>query len=177
MTILNSTLHNDFELNILSGPNPHNKEDWQAIAFDVELKYKGKTAANLTYKMGLGHVKPKGGRNIVMTRNEQHLYNDWARKPNAKFYNKDLPLSVACKLAKAQEVKPSLDDVIYCILNEGQPFFDREYFEEWADNFGYSSDSIKHKEMFEACLKTGKEFSRAVPDSVIEGLKELFQDY
>jgi len=68
---------------------------------------------------------------------------------------------------------PSIVDVLYCLSIDTQAFdFD---FEEWCDTFGYDSDSIKAKNIYDDCIENGLKLKRAGLD--IDSLQKYFENY
>ena len=47
-------------------------------------------------------------------------------------------------------INPKLDDVLYCLFLDSEAH--ESCFQDWATNFGYDEDSIKAKNIYEACL-------------------------
>lgn len=52
-----------------------------------------------------------------------------------------------------------------------------ETFEDWCDMFGYDNDSIKAKDIYEACIKQSTELLAGLGEDLIEELRESLQDY
>lgn len=48
---------------------------------------------------------------------------------------------------------PATKDVMQCLLSEAD-VLNYSSFKDWADEFGYDSDSISAKQTYDACLKT-----------------------
>ena len=71
-------------------------------------------------------------------------------------------------------IPPELDDVLYSLVLDSEAL--EEPFESWALNFGYSDDSIKAKEIYEACQKNAFKL-KAILGVAFEEAREAFQDY
>lgn len=70
---------------------------------------------------------------------------------------------------------PEITDVIYCLLSDSDAI---EYnFTEWANDFGYDTDSIKAEKVYQACVETGRKLNRIFSPKDLESLRELLQDY
>lgn len=172
-------------LAVLSGPrgevcNSPGEAGWPCIAYTCQLSdSRRRVAWTGDYRLGVGHVKPKGHARAEWSRTtpEQQLLEYWRSKPGSVFIDKQLWANVAAKLAKDQKVSPTLNNVCHSLLMEGSTFFDGQRFEDWASDFGYSADSIKAKEIFEACDKTGRDLSRALSRDEIAGLREWASNY
>ncbi len=111
------------------------------------------------------------------TTDETYALNTIRMKPGAVLVDKQLWANTAAKLATNQGVAPKLDDVVSSLLLDGSAFFDGERFEDWAANFGYSSDSIKAKETFETCDRVGRDLARHLSRDELAGLREWASNY
>lgn len=175
-------------LNVISGPRgevspQHDTETgkplpgWPCIAYTVELlDSRRRVVWTGDFRLGVGHVKPSLYRERPIgaraSANEESLIRTWAEKPYAEFTDKQLWADAAACLARMQKVKPSLNDVCCSLLMDGSAFFDGERFEEWAANYGYSSDGIRAKETFETCDRIGRDLLRALSRDELAGLRE-----
>jgi len=65
---------------------------------------------------------------------------------------------------------PPLADVLQCLLMDAEAI-DYGTFEEWADNFGYDSDSRAAERIYRACLETGLQL-RAMLGDKMDALRE-----
>jgi hypothetical protein len=185
-----------FSLAVLSGPrgavDTHNDEGkdsyWPNIAYTVELSLDGKVVWTGPYKLGIGHVKwPKEGTLNVsystatrgLTTDEHNVCRIHARGQMLKQTPEAVATEAraAAKLAQIQKVAPKLDDVCYSLLMDGSAYFDGMRFEEWASDLGYSDDSIKAKETFEACDRIGRDLNRAIKKETLAGLREWASNY
>jgi hypothetical protein len=157
------------------------RDDWQCIAYAVQVLKGGKLIWSGPFHLGLGHVKiPKTGQpwdlKIVLNADEQNALEVLRSRPMAKFHDKTVHPRLAAKLANRAKLTPTLADVLHSLVLDGSPFFDAESFEEWADNFGYGSDSIKAKSMFEQCMETGRALTRGLGAKEVDRLRELLSN-
>ena len=170
-------------ISVIAGPRGALQGDWPNIEYIVELlDSRRRPVWRGEYRLGVGHVKPAKDRTAgrclsQYTADEESLLMTWQSKPHAQFINKQRWADVAAKLAKSQKVTPTLNDVCHSLLSDGTAFFDGQCFEDWAADFGYSDDSIKAKETFEACDKIGRELSRALSRDELDGLREWASNY
>ena len=76
----------------------------------------------------------------------------------------------------AAPIMPNSVDVLYSLTMDSDVL---EYgsFEEWAENFGYDSDSRNAEKIYLACLEIALKMRAALGDSGMETLREIFQDY
>ena len=70
---------------------------------------------------------------------------------------------------------PTIDEVFYSLSMDSEA--SNYSFEEWADNYGYDSDSISANDIYKACQKIAKEFNKMLSVKQREELSELLQDY
>ncbi len=76
---------------------------------------------------------------------------------------------------KSQPI-PLLKDIIYSLLTDSE-VLEHGSFEEWADCFGYDTDSIKANNIYQACIQTGLRFKQLFTHEEYEQLKISFEDY
>jgi hypothetical protein len=76
-------------------------------------------------------------------------------------------------IAANYEVDPC--GVVYSLLSDSDS--GNQSFRSFCDEFGYNSDSIKDRGIWEACQEIGEDFLRVVGREQIETLRELLQDY
>ena len=147
-----------FALEIITGPNaavePANGtsgmgEGWPHLAFAVRLLRNGREVLTTPYRMGIGHV-PKG-----------QMYLD---SPGH--------LSLLEKAAKQAKVAPALPDVLFSLVMDGAAYFDAETFEDWAENYGYDTDSRKAEQVWKACDETGRKLARVLSADELATLRE-----
>lgn len=70
---------------------------------------------------------------------------------------------------------PTLDEVVWSVLMDASGVRDGQLFEEWALEYGYDSDSIKARKIFDACRDEWSGLVRLGAD--FESLDTLFEDY
>ncbi len=68
---------------------------------------------------------------------------------------------------------PKLAEVLQCLQSDASDIHNGYTFEEWADNLGYNSDSIRDRDVYLACQKT---YSALKMLFGIEGFK-AFMDF
>lgn len=154
-------------------------KDWPCIEYTLQLMRDGRPVWTGDYRLGVGHVKAiqRFGYTIAMSESEKRFLAAWQAKPHANFLDKQLWAETAARLAKAQKVEPKLEDVCHSLLMDGSAFFDGETFEDWCGSLGYDTDSIKAKETFDACDKTGRELMRGLGRDNVKKLREWAQNY
>lgn len=129
--------------------------DWQCDEWRVSLM-KGKTKFETPFYTGFGHRKQVQAMPTPPYRKGTLAYEQWAKsafKPQA----------------------PHAADVMHSLLLDGEAI--NESFTDWADNYGYDSDSIKALRTYEQCCATGKELRKLFTHAELETLREMMQDY
>jgi len=66
--------------------------------------------------------------------------------------------------------EPTAEDVLGCLLSDASSLADCDGFEDWAENFGFSSDSISALRAFEATEETVAELYAFLGPLVDEAL-------
>jgi hypothetical protein len=134
---------------------------YKSINWRITISKDGKFLTT-DYMQGIGHAPFYNENNSLKQREMAGQASEKGlglQKKKSSFYVKLL--------------KPSLTDVLYSLVMDSD-VFNYDDFEDWAECFGYDSDSISHKEIYEACLHIGKQFKKLVN---INELVELYQDY
>lgn len=72
--------------------------------------------------------------------------------------------------------EPKLSEVMYSLLSDAYDV-EGNGFEEWADNYGFDTDSRRAERMFKACQKTLLNLKTLFSPAELNDLHELFSDY
>lgn len=68
---------------------------------------------------------------------------------------------------------PALVDVLYSLVMDSD-VIEYDCFEDWAENFGYDSDSLKAKSIYDACLSIALKLRKLIN---LDEARAAFQDY
>jgi len=71
--------------------------------------------------------------------------------------------------------KPKVADVLHSLIMDASAA--DENFDDWCDNFGLSSDSIKALNTYKACLDTARALRKHFSPDTLRTVRELLQDY
>jgi hypothetical protein len=82
-------------------------------------------------------------------------------------------LAAACAVAQPA---PELEEVLYSLVMDSS-VLDAGTFEEWADDYGYDTDSRKAEATYRGCLENALTLRAMIGDEALQKLRELFQDY
>ena len=83
--------------------------------------------------------------------------------------------SIFYSMGSAHTDGPELSDVIYSLLSDTSE--DSADFEEWAESFGYDSDSRKAYATWEACKETARQLGEMFTPGELSDLREIFEDF
>ena len=73
-------------------------------------------------------------------------------------------------------VTPHIAGVLYSLLLDAEAV-NYSSFEEWADCFGYDTDSRKAERIYHACRENGEKLNKIISGKVRENLAKVLQDY
>lgn len=71
--------------------------------------------------------------------------------------------------------KPKVADVLHSLIMDASAA--DENFDDWCDNFGLSSDSIKALNTYKACLDIARALRKHFSPDTLRTVRELLQDY
>ena len=132
------------------------EKDWQFDRWNVSIVTKKETFS-FEYKTGVGLRKNWYDRNGMQTP------KNW----------EDLILGQA--KGEKKPVSPTIEDIFYSILLDSEA---GEYnFEDWADTFGFSSDSIEALNIYKACLVHYKMVRALFTKEEVDTMKEFYVNY
>lgn len=164
---------------VIDGPRGTVEDAWTRITYTVALEKDAREVWRGEYHLGVGHVDPKRAgdpwsfrKDRHLTLQEQSMLHQWQRNPGVRFRDPENHAILAAKLAKQQRVQPSLEDVCCSLMLDGQPYFDGETFEEWAEGLGYDTDSRRAEKIYNACMETGRALQANLDHETLNGLRE-----
>lgn len=67
--------------------------------------------------------------------------------------------------------RPKLSDVLYCLFMDSEAR--NTCFEDWCSDFGYSDDSIKARDIYNACIQNAIKLKTALGDKYSDIKKEI----
>lgn len=157
----------------------HSTQDTQNIQFLAKLDGRNKQAIKWScmlngqlfeYSEGIGHFL-----NIphVSWKHPERVYESVAQELINKSVGVDIGKGrtiTATDRIKASKgwtdqlriikiLPPQLDDVLYALVMDSEAL--EMCFEDWADNYGYDSDSISAQKIYQACVDNGHKLRKA----------------
>lgn len=125
------------------------------------LLYWGKEVLDVEYVQGIGHHPNYSPKQTLFVQEEMKLGSEQGKytPPGSSWYSK--PIS------------PPYPDDILCSLLNNYKVLDYSCFEEWANEFGYDTDSRKAESVYQACLKQSLLLRGRLGDEVMRKLDEI----
>lgn len=72
--------------------------------------------------------------------------------------------------------KPELEEVLNCLFSDAYSVINTNDFEDWANDFGYDTDSRQAEKIYKQCVKIGNQLTDLF-GSDFETINELVQEY
>lgn len=162
-----------FEHSRNAKPAPGAKEPWRSLNWRVDLKRNGVTIYESDYSQGTGHcpaMKAKapyflGKAGISKPMRERAVDIEINTGRVARF---ERPHGEP-RASRTPIAPPSIVDILSSLALDASAI-DFPTFEDWAEDYGYSADSISARETYRACLAAALILRSALGD---DGLAEL----
>ena len=74
-------------------------------------------------------------------------------------------------------VQPPPADVLYCLVPDFFSVYNAIGFADWAGNTGRNPDSIKDRDIYDACCESATKMLRVFSIEQMKELQEILQDY
>lgn len=79
-------------------------------------------------------------------------------------------------LGTKESITPDVENVIECLMMDAEAL-NAECFQDWAENFGYSIDSIKAKKTYDACVATALKLRNGLGYELFEKLRKAIEQH
>jgi hypothetical protein len=155
------------------------KEDHPTINWRVTFSRNGRELTT-DYGQGVGHLPHYEHRFASLV-----VYNNAVREACESGKSMLQPGQKngydACRADKALKhfakpiPAPGVADVLHCLLMDADAI-DAGSFEEWAQEFGYDTDSRKAETTYRACVEIGLKLRLMLGDELISKLRDALQD-
>jgi hypothetical protein len=145
----------------------------EGLNWRIEMRH-GAGSIDTTYWQGIGHL-PEFAETYLKSRGwKPHSYYKSARHTvdSKRAFDKMMETGI---VNGRYLPAPSVADVLYCLLLDGETL-DFGTFEEWAENFGYDTDSRKAEVIYRKCLEIGLRLRAMFGDAKLSELREALQD-
>lgn len=162
MKTLSTILNKEFDFQTFHAGLHVDDNLWQHDKWSIIIN-----GESFDYRTGIGHRKPINNFSRVKQEfNRIMNANPKQEKVNLITYNRKLS-------AVSKPVAPKIDDVLYSLITDAD--LSIESFQDFCDNLGYDTDSIKALNIYNSCVENGKKLKKFIPD--FYAACELFQDY
>lgn len=156
-----------------------------SLNWKVTLARKGRDVLTCDYSQGIGHA-PSYSKKFSAALDKKRFTSSG----NATIPLRDRLVSVEAETGRVAEFdgglwgiptkrklsEPDIKDVL-CSLIVDADVLDYATFEEWADCFGYDSDSRSAEKIYKLCLDTALQLRAGLGDGTLRELADLFRDY
>lgn len=145
-------------------------DDWNDTAYHFKVTIKhGNATHELFYSMGCGHstYKARKGRSIYAQRNGHGFgVRQWEIDQYKKSSHKNASIWIV------KNTKPKAPDVASVVdsLRCDSDVLNYSTFEDWADCFGYETDSRKAEKTYQACIQSAVQVRALFGPSLFEEL-------
>lgn len=156
-------------------PQPADKVQHPQLHWSITLE-KGRQSMTVAYHQGCGHVT--GYESIkTPTPYDRQRKADMIRRTceTGKVWRYMASVDYWAETNQKQPA-PALRDVLYCLVMDAS-VLDFARFEEWANEYGYDTDSRQAKATYRLCLEQALQLRALVGDSGLVKLREAYQDY
>ena len=143
--------------------NNEHDEEWPCDLWRASFNDK-----TFDFKTGLGHRKTVS----VGIKNAYKKYFDLIGGFSGEVFR---VISESNPTKRLAAFAPQAADVLYCLLLDMQAH--ESSLDDWCNDFGYDSDSIKAKTIYDACNSIYFDMMAIFTNEQIEALNELLQDY
>jgi len=136
-------------------------EKYPSLNYKITLDFKGRDFMTVDYMMGCAHVP--GYKQLDRSIDHHNMVK------NACETGKTAKL-------KPQKILPELVDVLYSIVMDSD-VLNTSGFEDWANNYGYDTDSRQAEKIYQSCLEQSLKFKGMIGQDALSQLIEAYQDY
>lgn len=153
-------------------------EGWQSLNWRVTVLKSGREVLTTDYSAGIAHCPtyknppkfPGSGKVDIYSRDKR--------------VNEEIESGRACTgffenlgaVKRGTKIEPDACDVLYSLVSD-YGVIDCGGFDDWAAEFGFSTDSRKAEAMYRACLETALKMRGAFGEDTMTALREAFADY
>jgi len=101
----------------------------------------------------------------------------WGHRTTVDEYNRiKKAVETGNKTGFKQLRKPALVDVLYSLVMDSD-VLESSGFEDWAENFGFDTDSRKAEKIYSDCMENALKLKAIIGADNLKQLRELYTDY
>lgn len=141
-----------------------------SLNWRVTLHKGGREVLTTDYMAGCGHCPSY--RPSVYQSSDSAIATRWECE-NGRKANMRYSLGV---VGGGKPILPNPVDVLYSLVSDSD-VLDYGSFEDWAECFGYDTDSRKAEAIWKSCIEMALKLRGAIGDVGLSQLREAFQDY
>ena len=139
-----------------------NEKEWPRMEFTVTINGQA-----FEYNQGIGHAKKIEDSKVFGGGCKDKKWEVSGLLNNAHFVKNCL------HLVQPKEL-PKLEDVLYCLFLDASGYDNLLQFEEWAEEYGYDTDSRKAEEIYNNCNTNARKLHKALGNKYNE-VKEYIE--
>jgi hypothetical protein len=159
-------------------PRDGQQEPWKSLNWKVTLKRDGRSIMTTDYSAGIGHCPASKNPPKFETSGKVDPYLQRMRITDEIENGKTSRLTHSGSrfALGGAPILPDECDVIHSLVIDAD-VLNYTNFEDWAENFGYDSDSIKARATYDDCLSIALNLKNAFTSQEFEALQNACQDY
>jgi len=154
-------------------------EKHKSLNWVVTILCNGREVITTDYSAGCGHCpaykKPVTRNGKVDKYAQQSLIDYECEKGMTARASVGFSGLVYAKPGGAK-IEPELKDVLYSLVMDSD-VLNYSTFEEWAQNFGYETDSRKAEKIYNECLKIALKVRAGLGQEFLTDAKQAYEDY
>jgi hypothetical protein len=149
------------------------KDNWECIKFNCKIN-----GYDFEYSVGLGHTKQiedtksLPGTNFSPFEIKKIRDQGYTIKASKIVQGKNIVGGIKDFSVNILVKPPKLKEILHCLFLDSEA--SDECFEDWAINFGYDSDSIKAKKVYDSCIESYHKLKKALGPNYNE-IKDFIQ--
>lgn len=140
----------------------------EQLDYTIELSLGVRSIIKTEYHMGIGHVPGFSSMKFTtdVWRDLKETFKDGKVSKTRNLFGR----------TNAVPILPELRDVMCCLLMDAS-VLDYSSFEDWANEYGYDTDSRKAETTYRQCIETALKLRNALGDLRLEQLRNAYRDY
>jgi hypothetical protein len=153
-------------------------EKWRSLNWKVTVKRNGRDVLTTDYSAGIAHCPSYSKKAPAAWDRPARMWPDLVAKFETETGFQAQPYTTwgGFRADKTKPIKPDTVDVLHSLTLDSS-VLDAGGFEDWADEFGYDTDSRSAEATYRACLELALKLRAALGDSGVNLLRDAFADY
>lgn len=148
------------------------QEKHKSLNWKVTIS-KGNQSITTDYMQGIGHIPRPATK--AYNPNRVYWYEGYV-KPAVEMGRLAHVVGSSISFGSSPLPPPTLQDVMYSLAVDSD-VINYSSFEDWAEKFGYDTDSREDESIYRQCLDTALKLRAMLGDSKLQELQEACQDY